>query len=108
MLRQLVLAPLVCALLVFTLLADDEDRPKTPLDLNSATRAELAELPGVGEVIAQRIIRHREISGPFRSVDELIIIRGISRKKLEVLRPLVAVKTKKQEAEGKTEEKGSR
>ena len=59
----------------------------------------MSESPGVGEVIAQRIVNHREKSGKFRKVDELLVIRGISRKKLEKLRPLITVG----EVEGKTQ-----
>lgn len=65
--------------------------PAQPVNLNTATAVELAQLPGIGEVIAARILRHREISGKFRTVDELLVVRGISRKKLEALRPYVTV-----------------
>jgi DNA uptake protein ComE-like DNA-binding protein len=69
MLRRLILVCLACAVLVSPLLAKEEDDPKIPVDLNVATQAELAELPGIGEVIAQRIVRHREISGPAAAGD---------------------------------------
>jgi len=62
-----------------------------PININTASVEELATLPGVGEVIAQRIVSHREKSGKFRKVDELLVIRGISKKKLEKLRPLITV-----------------
>lgn len=71
--------------------AEEEKKPEKRVNLNTAPASELAKLPGIGEVIAERIIRHREKSGPFRSVDELLVVRGISRKKLETLRPLVTV-----------------
>lgn len=73
------------------LAGEGKKKPEEPVNLNTATAKELATLPGVGKGIAARIVRHREKSGPFRSVDELVIIRGISRKKLETLRPLVTV-----------------
>lgn len=69
----------------------DSKKPKPPVNINTASVAELARLPGVGQVIALRIVRHRERSGLFRKVDELLVIRGISQKKLEKLRPLVTV-----------------
>lgn len=81
-----------------------EKEPASRVNINTAGAEELAKLPGVGEVIAQRIIRHREISGPFRSVNELLVIRGISRKKLEALRPLVTVKGKEEQRQGKAGE----
>jgi competence protein ComEA len=56
-----------------------------PLDLNTATPAQLDELPGVGPVLAQRIIARR----PFTSVDELDEVSGVGPTLLERLRPLV-------------------
>jgi competence protein ComEA len=51
--------------------------PAGPVNLNSATAAELDALPGIGPVLAQRIVEHREQNGPFRSVDELDDVPGI-------------------------------
>jgi competence protein ComEA len=48
-----------------------------PLDLNAASAAELEELPGVGPVLADRIVAYRDESGPFRSVEQLIEVPGI-------------------------------
>ena len=59
------------------------------MDVNSASAAELQQLPGVGPATAGAIIHHRSRSGPFRRVEELLIIRGISRAKLRRLRPHV-------------------
>lgn len=48
-----------------------------PVNLNSATAADLDALPGLGPVLAQRIVEHRERHGPFRSVEELDDVPGI-------------------------------
>jgi len=48
-----------------------------PVDLNNASLAELEGLPGVGPVLAARIVAYRDESGPFRSVDQLIEVPGI-------------------------------
>ncbi|MBM4161743.1 MAG: ComEA family DNA-binding protein [Ignavibacteria bacterium] len=63
-----------------------------PLNLNTASKNELISLPGVGEVIAERIILFREDEGPFRSVEDLRKIKGISTRKLQQLKPLVTTR----------------
>jgi competence protein ComEA len=63
--------------------------PASPVDLNTATAAQLDALPGVGPVLAQRILDWRTAHGRFRSVDELRQVRGLSGKKFDDLRPLV-------------------
>jgi competence protein ComEA len=62
-----------------------------PIDLNAATEAELDTLPGVGPATAQAIVAHREAEGPFRTVDDLLDVRGIGEAKLEAVRDLVTV-----------------
>jgi len=49
----------------------------SPLDLNAATVADLDALPGIGPVLAQRIVDHRTAHGPFTSVDQLDDVSGI-------------------------------
>jgi competence protein ComEA len=61
------------------------------LDINRATVEELQHLPGIGEVLARRVIERRTAHGPFRTVDELREVTGIGDKRLERLRPLVVV-----------------
>jgi competence protein ComEA len=61
------------------------------LNLNTATIAELTELPGIGDVIAERIVRFREENGPFRSIDDLIHVEGISTRTIDGFRDLVTV-----------------
>ena len=60
------------------------------LDLNTATLGELVDLPGIGEVLAERIVAHRDANGPFASVDDLLLVEGISPTDLEALRPLLS------------------
>ena len=57
-----------------------------PLDLNTATAAELDALPGIGPVLAARIVEHRR-HGAFRSVEELLSVPGIGPRLLARLRP---------------------
>ena len=62
-----------------------------PLNLNTATAAQLDELPGVGPATAAAIIAHRQQHGPFASVDQLGDVRGIGPAKLQAIRGLVTV-----------------
>lgn len=62
-----------------------------PIDLNTATAEELDTLPGVGPATAQAILDYRGQHGRFRSVDELLEVRGIGDAKLAGLRSKVQV-----------------
>ncbi len=63
------------------------DDPGPALNLNRATKAELRLIPGLGDVLAQRVIDHRQRNGTFRSVDDLRQVAGIGPKTLERIRP---------------------
>src|SRR4051794_33122929 len=65
--------------------------PSGPLDLNTATLEQLDALPGVGPATAKAIIAERDRRGRFRTVDELLDVRGIGPAKLDALRDLVTV-----------------
>ncbi len=68
------------------------DSPSVSLiDLNTATGQELETLPGIGPVMAERIISYREVNGPFASVDDIENVPRIGPKTLESIRPLVTV-----------------
>lgn len=59
--------------------------------VNTASAADLQALPGVGPVLAQRIVAHRESAGPFESVEDLLDVPGIGEAKLAGLRDVVLV-----------------
>ena len=61
-----------------------------PVDINTASAAELASLPGIGESKAKAIIEHRAVD-PFKTVDDLKKVKGIGDKMLESLRPSLTV-----------------
>lgn len=62
------------------------------VDLNDGTLAELEHLPGIGPVLAGRIVAYRTSHGAFRHIDDLALVPGIGKKRLEQLRPLVGVR----------------
>ena len=66
---------------------DDELR----VDLNRAGIEELVKLPGVGEIVAQRIVNYREENGAFRATEELMNVRGIGEKTYLKLEPYLTV-----------------
>lgn len=61
------------------------------VNINTATAEELTSLPGIGEVLAGRIVSYRERYGSFLSTEELMDISGISEKKYEGIRQYVTV-----------------
>jgi competence protein ComEA len=65
--------------------------PGTPIDLNTATVTELDALPGVGPVLAGRIVEWRQSNGRFTTVDDLNEVSGIGDATMEKLRPMVRV-----------------
>ncbi|MDE3169089.1 MAG: helix-hairpin-helix domain-containing protein [Acidobacteriota bacterium] len=80
---------LACVPLAFA--GSKKHPPAKPVDLNTATATELEQLPGVGPVTAKAILDFRAKSGPFRRVEDLLSLHGISRSKFEKLRPWVTV-----------------
>ncbi len=63
-----------------------------PLDLNTATAEQLNELPGIGPATAKAIIDTRKAAGRFRSVDDLLTVKGIGPTKLDAIRNSVVVR----------------
>jgi competence protein ComEA len=59
------------------------------LNVNTATKQQLLDLPGVGEVTAKRILAYRAETGKFSNIDQLRAIKGMSKKKIENLKPLI-------------------
>ena len=68
-----------------------EKKVTFPVNINTASKKELDALPGIGEVLAQRIIDYRSANGPFSTVDELTKVKGIGEKTLEKLKPYATV-----------------
>jgi competence protein ComEA len=61
------------------------------LNLNTATPKQLEALPGIGPVLAKRIVDFREKKGGYKRIEELLAIPGVSEKKWKVLREHLTV-----------------
>ncbi len=75
-----------------TVAEEPTDAADDRLDLNTATAEDLQELPGIGEVIAQRIIDYRDLCGRFLDPEQLMEVDGIGEAKYEKIRDLVTVR----------------
>ena len=62
-----------------------------PLDINQADSETLQALPGIGEVLAGRIIAYRDENGPFSSPDQLMNVEGIGEKRLEAILDYITI-----------------
>lgn len=72
--------------------SDSSEKKVTfPVNINTASKKELDALPGIGEVLAQRIIDYRSANGLFSTVDDLTKVKGIGAKTLEKLKPYATV-----------------
>jgi competence ComEA-like helix-hairpin-helix protein len=60
--------------------------PGHPIDINSASSVQLQEVPGIGPATADKILQMRKSYGAFKSVDDLLSVRGIGPKRLEKMR----------------------
>lgn len=63
------------------------------VNINKASKEELKKIPGIGEVLASRIIEYREKVGGFKSIEELKNVKGIGEKKFEAIKPYVTLDT---------------
>jgi competence ComEA-like helix-hairpin-helix protein len=87
--RQAALNPIAVAQDTSAIPSNDSATVRPPVDLNQATLRELDWLPGIGPVLAARIVEYRQRKGGFHSVSELRAVSGIGEKKYSALRDLV-------------------
>ena len=62
-----------------------------PIDINTASEAELDGLPGIGKALAQRIIDYRTSNGSFKAIEDLRNVKGIGPALFEKITPLITV-----------------
>ena len=71
----------------------------SPVNLNTATVADLQNLPGIGAATAKLIIEHRQKIGGFKKIEELMNVKGIGEKTFLKLKPMVTVGDKPAKAD---------
>jgi len=65
--------------------------PLRPVNINTANAEELQLVPGIGPATAEKILQMRKSYGAFKSVDDLVAIRGIGKKRLDKMRKYLTV-----------------
>ena len=84
--RVLVLLLLSCLFAFSPAFPATKKPPAHPIDINSASSVQLQEVPGIGPATAEKILAMRKSYGAFKSVDDLLSVRGIGPKRLEKMR----------------------
>jgi len=69
----------------------DAEEKDDMVNLNTASAEELTSLPGIGEVLAARIVAYREEHGPFQTLDDIMQVSGIGSKVVEEIRDLATL-----------------
>src|SRR5712692_1202696 len=81
----------LCLVSLVAVLPAKKKPPARPVNLNTATSEELQQVPGIGPATAGKILQMRKTYGPFKSVDDLLAIRGLGPKRLEKMRKYLTV-----------------
>jgi competence protein ComEA len=71
-----------------------------PININTASAAQLATLPGIGARTAQAIVDHRQKAGGFKKIEELMNVKGIGEKSFLKMKPMVTVSGDRAEKPG--------
>ena len=74
--------------------------PSAPVNINTATQAQLESLPGLGAKVAERIIEYRQKNGNFKKIEDLMNVKGIGEKSFLKLKPLLTITQKAEPAGG--------
>ncbi len=83
----------LCLILFFSSAASFAKKkpPLKPVNINTANSEELQQVPGIGPATAQKILQMRKSYGAFKSVDDLLAIRGLGQKRLDKMRKYLTV-----------------
>ena len=80
-----------CCLLASAMVATAKKPPLKPININTATSEELQQVPGIGPVTADKILQMRKSYGAFKSVNDLLAVKGLGKKRLEKMRKYLTV-----------------
>jgi competence protein ComEA len=61
------------------------------IDINNANAEQLTVIPGIGKVMAERIVQFRDQNGSFKRIEDLLKIKGIGEKSFQKIRPYVKI-----------------
>jgi competence ComEA-like helix-hairpin-helix protein len=81
--------PLILCLLFSTCVFAKKKSPAQPVNINTANSEQLQTVPGIGPATAEKILQMRKSYGAFKSVDDLLAIRGLGPKRLEKMRKYI-------------------
>ena len=65
---------------------------QTSININSAGQKELEKLPRIGPATAKNILKYREENGSFKTIDEILKVKRIGPKTLELIKPYITIK----------------
>ena len=100
MIRFVIAVLLVLGMGMSTTAAQESSRKNTesssasasaPINLNTASVAQLETLPGIGRSTAERILEYRQKNGSFKKIEDLMNVRGVGEKSFLKLKPLITV-----------------
>jgi competence ComEA-like helix-hairpin-helix protein len=91
MLKPLFALPLALGLLIAPCGVAKKKPPTQPVNLNTANSDQLQQVPGIGPATADKILQMRKSYGSFKSVNDLMAIRGIGPKRLDKMRKYLTV-----------------
>jgi len=87
--RFAICVPLTLCLFFSTCVFAKKKPPAQPVNLNTANSEQLQTVPGIGPATADKILQMRKSYGAFKSVDDLLAIRGLGPKRLEKMRKYI-------------------
>jgi competence protein ComEA len=71
--------------------ADAQAPARLVVNINTATRTELIQVPKIGEKMAERIVEFRKANGPFSRIEDIMNVRGMGEKTFLAIRPYLTV-----------------